>query len=144
MELFKKVALGAFIGLCMASFTAPSEQIYNFRWYLMNVLEQHCQDLSGSTKKIGAKNPCLISLDPLIQTSLLGNILVGDDLVKKRLFCKQCKNHMTAQSVKSRAGKSKLSKKEARHYCKESYKHFKQAHGKYQSGPKLGYAARKK
>ncbi|MFA5998421.1 MAG: hypothetical protein WC747_00160 [Candidatus Babeliales bacterium] len=134
MEILKKIALSAIIGLCAASFIQPSEQIYNFRWYLMNVLEQHCQHLSGSSKKIGAKNPCLISLDPLIQTSLLGNILVGDDLVKKKQFVRSCQKHMTTQQ-----GKSKLSEYDVRHYCKQSYTHFKQAHDKYERGPKLGY-----
>ena len=137
MKLFSKIALGAFITISLTSCMQPSQQVYNFRWYLMNVLEQHCQELSGSKVKIGAKNPCLISLDPLIQTSLLNNILVGDDLVKKKVFIPQCQKHMTSQP-----GKSKLSEYDARHYCKQSYKHFKQAHDKYEHSPKLGYATR--
>ena len=53
-------------------------------------------------KKIGASNPCLISLDPLIQTALLSKVLVGDDLVKKRLFMHHCCEHMTTQPGKAK------------------------------------------
>ncbi|HSW76013.1 MAG TPA: hypothetical protein VLG50_03150 [Candidatus Saccharimonadales bacterium] len=137
MMFLKKVILGACIAVALTSCMQTTQRIYNFRWHLMNVLQQHCQDVSGSTKKIGSKNPCLISFDPLIQTPLLNKVLVEDTLVKKKVFLPMCTQHMT-----NRKGTSKLSQYDAVNYCKRAYGHFKQAHHRYERSPKLGYVSK--
>lgn len=134
VTMLKKITLGLVITMSYVSLYAPqtSPSPHNFRWALINTIENYCLSSQG-LKKLRYTDPCLKSRDPLIDLNFIRHTLrKNDTLVKRTTFKKQCKRHQAVHAAH-------MSSQEIHDYCSDAYDHFKDAHNLYARSPRAHY-----